>query len=51
LREELIAAMKAGKHAEGIIAVIEKVSKELATYFPGDASNENQLPNRPNVID
>lgn len=51
LREQLVAALKEGKHAEGIIASINKLAGELTTHFPGGADDANQLPNRPNVID
>ncbi len=49
--DALDAAMKAGKHAEGVIAAIETIAVQLAEHFPGGADDSNDLPNRPQTID
>ena len=41
---------KAGNFERGVIAGIEAVSRQLATYFPAHGGGQNELPDAPVVI-
>jgi len=46
----IVAAMKQGKHAEGVIRAIEMIAVELARNFPRESNDSNELPDRPKEI-
>jgi putative membrane protein len=47
----IVAAMKQGKHAEGIIQAIDTIAVELGRHFPRESDDVNELPDKPSVID
>lgn len=44
------AEFRAGRFEQGVIAGIAAVSRELATYFPPQAGEANELPDQPVVM-
>ena len=42
----LLAEVKAGRLADGMIAAIERVGAVLAEHFPAGSENANELPDR-----
>ena len=43
---DLIAAARENRLADGYVAAIAEAGKILATHFPGDGANPNELPDR-----
>ena len=43
----MLAHLKAGRMAEGLIATVERVGAVLATHLPREAGDINELPDRP----
>ena len=44
--DALVAHMRDGRIADGFIAAIEKCENVLATHFPGNEADRNELPDR-----
>jgi putative membrane protein len=42
----LIAEVKAGRVSEGIVAAIGLIGVELATHFPRDGADKNEIPDK-----
>jgi putative membrane protein len=42
----LLAHIKEGRHADGMIAAVEKVGAVLAEHFPRAEDDQNELPDR-----
>lgn len=38
-------------HCEGIITAIDEIGVQLATHFPRQADDTNELPNKPTILD
>lgn len=47
---EMEAAFRQGRFEAGVLGGIERVSRYLETYFPGQAPGPNELPDRPVVL-
>ncbi|PWB76321.1 hypothetical protein C3F09_00600 [candidate division GN15 bacterium] len=47
----IMKGIKENHHAEGIIQAIEMIAVELATHFPRQSDDINELPDKPRVID
>jgi uncharacterized membrane protein len=47
---DMQSAFKSGQFQSGVIAGIEAVSRQLATYFPAHGEGPNELPDTPVVI-
>ncbi len=47
----IMRGFKAGAHAEGIIEAIQEIGNQLASHFPRQSDDANELPNRPSILD
>ncbi|MCM2271805.1 MAG: hypothetical protein NDJ18_04530 [candidate division Zixibacteria bacterium] len=47
----LMNGIAKGAHAEGMIDAITEIGGQLATYFPRQSDDTNELPNRPTILD
>ncbi|MBK6846134.1 MAG: hypothetical protein IPG96_00830 [Proteobacteria bacterium] len=45
--EQLVAAVRAGRPGDGLVAVIEQIGTILAEHFPRRADDTNELPDAP----
>jgi putative membrane protein len=43
-------AMKEDRHAEGIIQAIGEIADQMSQYFPREADDINELPDRPEIV-
>lgn len=48
--KEIELRYRRGEFREGSVTGIDKISAELAHYFPGDGSNRNEQPDKPVVM-
>jgi uncharacterized membrane protein len=47
----IMRGMRSGNHCEGIIEAIQEIGDQLATYFPRQSDDRDELPNRPQILD
>ncbi len=47
----IMRGMRSGNHCEGIIEAIQEIGDQLATYFPRQSDDRDELPNRPKILD
>ena len=48
--QRMEAAFRDGRYVEGVVAGIREISALLAEHFPGDASDPDEIPNKPTVL-
>jgi len=51
ITRDVIAHFQEGRYADGLIAGIEKAGEQLATYFPHQADDKNELPDDISLAD